>query len=95
MLIISHSINRNNLLDANKQHMKSYASFGIHSFDVMIRYSDRTQAILIGVSSQRVMILKVAEIPASLNCDFSDAGITTKTMVVEFNTSFCGFDYWD
>lgn len=75
--------------------MKSYASFGIHYFDVLVRYSDRTRAALIGVSDQRAMILKLQEIPPTLNCDFNDAGITTKTLLVEFNTSFCGFEYWE
>lgn len=39
--------------------MKTYASFGIHSFDVMVRYSTSQIAILVGISHERAMLIKM------------------------------------
>ena len=90
ILILSHSINRNALLNLTQQYMKTYQSKGINAFEVMKPFSNDTSAVLIGVSREEAIGWGVRETPPILRCNFNGISSGAHTFVVEIQSSFCG-----
>lgn len=90
LLVLSHSVNRNALLNLTQQYMASYPSFGFDRFEVMRPYSNDQSAVLIGVSYEEAIVLKVQQKPPLLRCDFTGISSGTYTYLVEIQSTFCG-----
>lgn len=98
VLILSHSINRNALLNLREQYMKTYPSQGINSFEVMKPYSNDTTAVLIGISDDEAIVVRIHQTPPYLHCDFSGISSGIHTFVVEIQSAYCGtltYEEWE
>lgn len=95
IMVLSHSVNRNYLRSLKRQHMRSYAAYGLINFEILRPYSKNSSSLVVfGVAAYTVVVAKVRQDPAELFCDFTGVGTGLKTFVVEFNTTHCGSGDW-
>lgn len=61
IMIINHSVNRNYLLYLDRQHMRSYAAFGLINFEILLPYSKNNSIVVFGISSYSVIVAKISQ----------------------------------
>lgn len=94
ILIIEHSVNRNFLLDVEKQHLRSFSAYGLTNFEVMEKHSDAHNVLMVGIAMYGAIVVRMLQHPPELNCNFKGASIGKHTFLVEFNSSSCGSFNW-
>lgn len=94
LLVIEHSVNRNFLLEIEKQHMKTFPAYGMLNFEVMPKHSDSQNIMMMGVSNYGALVVRMELSRPLLLCNFKNAAIATHTFLAEFNTSSCGSFTW-
>lgn len=68
-------------------------AYGVVDFE-MIKQESSKKALLLGISYNTIVVLRLEQNSPKLRCDFSHVDSGRKTLLLEFNTSVCGTYNW-
>ena len=74
--------------------MRSFSAYGLTSFIVMPKHSDKNSVMMMGIANYGAMVVRMEQKAPELKCNFKDVSIGSHTFLVEFNTSTCGSFDW-